>query len=61
MKKYRAIYIGDMRFNECNVFELDKEADDFVMINDTEIRYSIKAVMGDTDFLVFSISDDRAH
>lgn len=60
MNKYRAIYIGDVRFNECNVFELDREADDFVMINDTEIRYSTEAVMEDPDFLVFTISGDRA-
>lgn len=54
----RAIYIGDVRFNECPVFELNQEGTDFVMLKDTIFKYPKEAVYGDDDFIVFTVKDD---
>lgn len=60
MKKIRAIYIGDVRFNECPVFELNDETGWFIMLKDNEIRYEKDCVYEDDDFLVFSVDNDLA-
>ena len=39
MKKIRAIYIGDVRFDECPIFELNEENNYFEMIIDKEFRH----------------------
>ncbi len=39
MKKIRAIYVGDVRFEQCLVFQLNKETDYFEMLVDKEFRY----------------------
>lgn len=39
MERKRAIYVGDMIFNECDVFEFDEVTQEYVMINDTDFRY----------------------
>jgi hypothetical protein len=54
----RAIFVGDVRFNECNVFEYNSESKQFHMINDTEINYSFEAVMSDSDFIKFVTDGD---
>ena len=36
MKKTRAIFIGDVRFDQCPVFELNSETNYFEMIIDKE-------------------------
>lgn len=60
MKKVRAIFIGDVRYEQCPVFELNHETDYFEMIIDKEIRYEKLVVEEDNDFLVFEIEKDIA-
>jgi len=60
MKTIRAIYIGDVRYNECPVFELDKKTGMFEMLKDKEFRYGIDSVRNDPDFLVFAVENEEA-
>lgn len=60
MKKVRAIFIGDVRFDECPVFELNPETGYFEMIVDKEFKYLKEIVEEDNDFLVFEIENDIA-
>ena len=60
MKKTRAIFIGDVRFDQCPVFELNTETDYFEMIIDKEIKYEKVVVEEDDDFLIFEIENDHA-
>lgn len=60
MKKIRAIYIGDVRFDECPVFELNNETGWFVMLRDNEIKYEKDCVYEDDDFLIFIVENDLA-
>jgi len=60
MKKVRAIFIGDVRFDQCPVFELNSETNYFEMIIDKEFRYLKEVVEEDDDFLVFEIENDIA-
>lgn len=60
MKKVRAIFVGDVKFEECPVFELNKETDYFEMMADREISYSGEVVEGDGDFLIFEVENDLA-
>lgn len=53
--KIRAIYIGDVRFNSCPVFELNTETNQFVMLSDNDFRYDDLAVYDDKDFLIFEV------
>lgn len=53
--KIRAIYIGDVRFDSCPVFELNTETNQFVMLSDNDFRYDDLAVYDDKDFLVFEV------
>lgn len=54
--KIRAIYIGDMRFDFCPVFELDEDTKEFAMLSDKEFRYDKAVVYEDEDFLVFEVA-----
>lgn len=56
--KQRAIYVGDVRYDECPVFELDNDTNQFIMIGDSEMRYDSEVVYSDDDFQVFSVKDD---
>lgn len=60
MKKIRAIFIGDVRFDQCPVFELNKETNYFEMIIDKEFSYEKELVEEDKDFLIFEIENDIA-
>lgn len=60
MKKIRAIYIGDVRFDQCPVFELNVETNYFEMLIDKEFRYEKECVEEDSDFLIFKVESDRA-
>ena len=60
MRKMRAIYIGDVRFDQCPVFELNTDTNYFEMIIDKEIRYEKEVVEEDEDFLIFLVEDDHA-
>ncbi len=54
--KTRAIYTPDMRFDKVLVFELQNNK--FICITDEEIRYDIEDVIADSDWMIFSISED---
>lgn len=58
--KIRAIYIGDVRFNQCPVFELNMDTNYFEMLTDKEFRYEKEVVEEDDDdeFLVFIVEND---
>lgn len=58
--KVRAIYIGDVRFDQCPVFELNTETNNFEMIIDKEIKYEKVVVEEDEEFLIFEIENDVA-
>ncbi len=58
--KVRAIYIGDIRFDECPVFQLDESTNMFVMLRDSEFKYDKEVVLEDPDFLVFKVKNDHA-
>ena len=55
MRTIRALYIGDMRYSESPVFELNKEDGVFEMVIDKDCRYSVEDILGDDDWLVFEI------
>lgn len=50
----RAIYVGDVRFDVCNVFEYNEKTKMFEMINDRDCAYHFDSVMKDVDFIVFA-------
>lgn len=60
MKKIRAIYIGDVRFEQCPVFELNEETNCFEMVVDKEFTYEKECVEEDSDFLIFEVENDMA-
>lgn len=57
----RAIYIGDVRFNNCPVFQLNKATNEFVMIEDEEFKYALEDVVEDNDFYIFEIYNDDGY
>lgn len=59
-KNFRAVYIGEVIFNQCPVFQLNLKRNYFEMINDREIRYEKECVEEDDDFLIFEVENDRA-
>ena len=55
----RAIYIGDMSYNQCDVFEFDETTQEYVMINDNDFRYPKEAVECEgTDWVVAVVSGE---
>lgn len=60
MKKIRAIFIGDVRYDQCPVFELNNETNYFEMLIDKEMKYEKEVVEEDDDFLIFEIEKDIA-
>lgn len=58
MKKVRAVYTGDVKHNQCPVFELNKETGWFEMLNDPSFRYEKECVYEDSTFLVFEVEND---
>ncbi|AJD29231.1 hypothetical protein EJM73_06610 [Clostridium botulinum] len=59
MKKIRAIYVGDVRFEQCLVFQLNKETDYFEMLVDKEFRYKKECIEEDADWLIFEVDIDE--
>lgn len=59
MKKIRAIYIGDVRFRNCPVFELNKKTNNFIMLRNPGFQYSKEEVFEDEDFLIFEIVEGK--
>ena len=59
-EKIRAIFIGDVRFDQCTVFELNTDTNYFEMLIDKEFRYAKELVEEDDDFLVFVVENDIA-
>lgn len=60
MKKYRAIYTGDVRFDECPVFELNTGSGFYEMLKDKEFCYPKECVEEDQDFILFEVENDEA-
>lgn len=67
-KKIRAIYIGDLRFDNCPVFELDVETHMFVMVSDIgkdlecgPTQYEDLYVYADEDFLIFEVTSEDSN
>ena len=59
IKKIRAIYIGDVKHNQCPVFEL-KENSWFEMLEDNELRYSKEECFDEgSNFLIFEVENDE--
>ena len=58
MKRIRAMYIGDIRFAQCPVFELNEETNYFEMLIDKEFRYEKEVVENDDEFLLFEVEND---
>lgn len=56
----RAIFTGDTRYNECNVFEYNNTTKHFHMIKSQEVSYSFDIVMSDKDFIVFVTDGDSS-
>ena len=59
MVKKRAVYIGETRYKQCPVFELDKIDKKFKMIDDIDFVYDVEAILCDSDWLVFRIEYDE--
>lgn len=58
MQKIRAIYIGDVRFDQCPVFQLDKETNYFEMLIDKSFKYEKEIVEEDYQDLVNNYAKD---
>lgn len=59
MRKIRAIYIGDVRFDTCPVFELNQKTGWFEMLEDRSFRYEKDVVDNDDEFLVFCVNNNE--
>lgn len=55
MTKVRAIYKGDIKYDNCPVFEL-KDNGYFEMIIDNDFRYEKSIVESDDDWLIFNVN-----
>ena len=55
----RAIYIGDIRFDDCPVFELDEEDGYFKILGDPEFQYPKEVVEADKNFIRFSLNENE--
>ena len=55
----RAIYIGDIRFDDCPVFELDEEDGYFKILGDPDFRYTKEAVESDKNFIRFLVNENE--
>lgn len=58
MIKIRAFYIGDIKFENCPVFEL-KENGWFEMLENSKFRYEKSVVENDEDWLIFNVDMDK--
>ncbi|WP_443662422.1 hypothetical protein [Clostridium sp.] len=58
MKKIRAIYIGDVKHNQCPVFELNIETGWFEVLEDNSFSYEKECVYDDKSFLVFDVENE---
>lgn len=54
------MYIGDIRFDQCPVFELNQETNYFEMLIDKQFNYEKEVVENDDEFLVFVVENDIA-
>lgn len=57
----RAIYVGDILFSQCPVFEFDPNTGQFHMIEDRQIAYDFEIVMNDDDFIVFATDGNSVY
>lgn len=57
----RAIYIGDVRYNQINVFEYNPKTKEFHMINDKSFSYPFECVMEGKNWLVYFIDGEKVY
>lgn len=55
----RAIYIWDVRFPDCPVFELDSKGQRFHMVGDPSFAYDKAEVYNDDDWILFKVKDEN--
>lgn len=58
MVKKRAVYIGDVKFMSCPVFELT-DSGWYEMLEYDEFRYEKSAVENDTNWLIFEVDAEE--
>lgn len=51
------MYIGDIRFDQCPVFERNEETNYFEMLVDKEFSYEKEVVENDDEFLLFEVEN----
>lgn len=56
----RAIFIGDISFSECPVFEYIATTNQYEMLSDRMVAYDKEVVEQDDDFLLFRVEADVA-
>lgn len=61
MNKIRAIYIGDVKHNQCPVFELNIETGWFEMLEDTSFKYEKECVYDDQSFFIFEVENENVN
>lgn len=59
MIKKRAIYVGDVRYDQCPVFELNEETGFYEMIVDHDFRYPKEIMDIDEDWLCFEFDTEE--
>jgi len=59
MKKIRAICVTDVIFEQCPVFELNKETNYFEMLQDNSFRYEKECIEEDPDWIIFEVEDEE--
>jgi hypothetical protein len=55
MIKQRAIFIGDVRFDKCPVFELNEKTGYYEMLKEPDFRYTKDIMLDDGDWLFFEV------
>lgn len=54
----KAIYIGDINYNQASVFVYDSKRNEFVHEN---LFYHYEVVMNDKDWLTFTVGDEKVY
>lgn len=55
MKKIRAIYIGDVKYDNCPIFELNNETKEFEMLENKSFKYDSNIIEDDDYWLFFEV------
>lgn len=58
-QEIRAIYKGDIAYNDMPVFKYDSEQSSFIMLRDPEFKYGIEWIFLDSDFLIYLLTFNK--